>query len=162
MKPIARTRENPLYHLAALCKWAGKVAGENPRISQWVVTGLLSFLIGGGAAIGISKAPPLREQPQSSMDRQWLADSFPVILRPTIRAVVKEENAPVFAKLDTMEEKNFEVRRFIVGTSEYRRWKRIQERRHAEEERINAEAERGFSRTAYGSGDRLFHRQAEK
>jgi hypothetical protein len=121
------------------------VAGNNPKAVQWGVTGLLSLLVGGGTAVGISQTTAFHKEPGSMLDRQWLVDSFPVYLRPTIRTVVQEENVPVFAKLDTMEEKNREVRRFIVGTAEYRRWKVLRARQREEEERIESEAEEGFS-----------------
>jgi hypothetical protein len=136
-------RQTPLYHLGALLHWGGRMLRHNPKITQWVLTGIVSLLIGGGTAVGISRTDVLQE-PKSSLDRQWLVDSFPVYLRPTIRKVVQEENVPVFAKLDTMEEKNREVRRFIVGTADYRRWKIARTRQLQEEQRINAEAELGF------------------
>lgn len=150
-----KRRETPFYHLGALLRWAGSVASHNPKAVQWAMTGLLSLLVGGGTAVGISRTDALQEGEKSSLDRQWLVDSFPAHLRPTIRKVVQEENIPVFAKLDTMEEKNREVRRFIVGTAEYRRWKVARTRQREEEERIDSEAEEGFSALGRRSDSRL-------
>ncbi|MCD6024095.1 MAG: hypothetical protein K0Q91_1011 [Fibrobacteria bacterium] len=139
----SKRRDGPFYHLGALLRWLGAAAGRNPKAVQWLLTGLLSSLVGGGTAVGLSQSGPARKV--SAIDRQWLVDSFPAYLRPTVRKVVQEENLPVFAKLDTMEAKNLEVRRFIVSTAAYHRWKVARMRRLAEEERIESEAERGFS-----------------
>jgi hypothetical protein len=138
----SKRRERPFYHLAALMGWLGGLGRENPKTAQWVVTGFLSLLAGGGTAVGISRTG---HESAPAVDRQWLVDSFPAYLRPTIRGVVQEENVPVFAKLDTLEEKNREVRRFIVSTASYRVWKAARRRRLEEEARINAEAEGGFA-----------------
>jgi hypothetical protein len=143
-----RRRETPFYHARALACWLCAVAARNPRAVQWLATGLLSLLIGGGTAVGIARTD---KGQVSTLDRQWLVDSFPAHLRPTIRNVVQEETLPMSAKLDTMEEKNLEVRRFIVSTSEYRRWKLARERRRMEEERLESEAERGFSFSRRGA-----------
>jgi hypothetical protein len=138
-----------LFHFLALCAWIGHAVARHPRVSQWIATSALSLLVAGGAAIGLSRSESALARSRPAMDRQWLIDSFPAYLRPTIRTVVQEENAPVSAKLDTMEEKNREVRRFIVSTGEYQRWKRLRDLRRREEERINAEAERGFVGSTY-------------